>query len=136
MNSEYGSNIGYYDVGGIEERKVKNLKKIMDATGAVVVICSRANDLMGKEFNSLRINEIKKYGVEPLDSITDFYFDESKAEPIKRWLKKNNSLDAKIVVIDDCKDNLDQEFRNCFIHIKGKHGLTLRYVIGAIAILE
>ena len=73
-------NSAYYiaSTGGgisfIEERKVKNLKKIVEATGAVVVVVSRANAFLGKEFDEARLNGIKEYGVMPIDSIRDIEF--------------------------------------------------------------
>lgn len=136
LNSAYYTSTIGGGISLIEERKVKNLKKIMDATGAVVVVVSRANAFMGKEFDEARINGINQYGVIPLDSIRDIEFQDSKVGPIRRWLKRNNTEDSAFVVLDDCPSNLQQEFGNRFIHIAGKHGLTPKYVKQAIAILN
>ena len=135
LNSYYGSRVGYYDVGGIEERKIKHLKRIMEATGAEVVITSRANAFMGNEFNLQRIEGIKALGVTPLDSLTDIMYMESKAKAIKRWLNKHPEVD-NYVVIDDCKDDLPMHFGKRFIHIKGIYGLTYKSAMKAIEILK
>ena len=136
LNSAYYNQRNYGNIAAIEERKVKNLKKIVDATGAVVVVVSRANSFLGKDFNELRINDIKSFGVEPIDSITDIYYQESKVDPIRRWLKRNNAEESIFVVFDDCASNLKQEFGNRFIHITGLNGLTPKYVNEAISILN
>ena len=101
-----------------------------------MVVVSRANSFLGKEFNDSRVNDIKEYGVFPIDSITDIYFQESKVDPIRRWLKRNNAEDASFVVFDDCESNLKQEFGDRFIHVSGKHGLTPKYVQMAIKLLN
>ena len=127
------------NISPVEEKCVNNLKKIVDATGASVVVVSRANAFMGKMFEEERLNDIRKYGVNPIDSISNrFYVDtiESKAYPIKRWLNKNGYNDVNYVVIDDCPSNLKQEFGNKFIHIKGKAGLTSKTVESVIEILN
>ena len=135
LNSEYGSKVGFYDVGGIEERKIKQLKKIIEATGAKVVISSRANSFMGKEFDEMRVNSIKSLGVTPLDSITDIEYQESKATAIKRWLRKHPGVE-NFVVFDDCESDLEMAFSNKFIYVNGKHGLTYRLANKAIEILN
>ena len=135
-------NSAFYDpkTGGkilpIEESKVKNLKKIIDSTGAVVVIISRANAFLGKEFDEQRISDINRYGVTPIDSIRDIELQESKAYPIRRWLRRHNEENSIFVVLDDCASNLKQEFEEKFIHITGKHGLTPKYVKQIIEILN
>ncbi len=136
LNSAYYTASTGGGISFIEERKVNNLKKIVDATGAVVVVVSRANAFMGKEFDEARINGIKQYGVIPRDSIRDIEFQDSKVGPIRRWLKRNNAEESGFVVLDDCPSNLQQEFGNRFIHIAGKHGLTPKYVKKAIEILN
>ena len=136
LNSAYYTASTGGGISFIEERKVKNLKKIVDATGAIVVVVSRANALLGKAFDEERINGIKQCGVNPADSIRDIEFQDSKVGPIKRWLSRNNAEDASFVVFDDCQSNLKQEFGERFIHVTGKHGLTTKYVEQAIEILN
>ena len=136
LNSAYYTASAGGGISFIEERKVKNLKKIVEAIGAVVVVVSRANAFLGKEFDEARLNGIKEYGVMPIDSIRDIEFQDSKVDPIRRWLKRNNEENSSFVVIDDCPSNLQQEFGNRFICISGKHGLTPKYVIKAIEILN
>jgi len=134
-------NSAYYtakDGGGIcavEKRKVDNLKKIIDATGASVVICSRAHS-WSKSLNELRMNDIINFGVTPFASITDIEYQESKALAIQRWMRKNNYENVNFVVFDDCASDLAMRFGERFIHIKTKHGLTSAYVKKAIEILN
>ena len=123
LNSEHGRKAGHRAVGGIEERKVKALKKIIDNTGAVVVIASRANSFMGTEYDLQRRNSIKSCGVIPYDSLMDIMINESKAKAINRWLRKHNDV-TDYVVVDDCKDDLQMYYGKRFIHIKSIYGLT------------
>lgn len=78
LNSAYYSK-SHGGLSVIEERKVKNLKKIITAANAKVVVISKANALFGKDFDKERINAIKEYGVDPVDSLIDLSFLESKA---------------------------------------------------------
>ena len=55
---------------------------------------SRANALFGKDFDEARIDGVRQYGVEPIDSIRDIEFQDSKVDPIRRWLRKNNAEDV------------------------------------------
>ena len=134
LNSKYGDKVRAYNIGGIEEKKVKELKKIVDKTGSKVVIASRANSFMGKAFDETRRNNIKVFGVTPYDSLTDIYYMESKAKAIKRWLVKHKEVNS-YVVIDDCKDDLPMHFGKRFIHIKGIYGLTYKTAEKAIELL-
>ena len=136
LNSAYYTKRDGGGISFIEERKVKNLKKIVDATGAEVVITSRANAIFGKTFNQARIDGIKEYGVTPIDSVTSMEFQDSKAIHIKLWLQKHNLENVPFVVIDDCQGDLEMQFRDKFIHVKGKHGLTTQHVRKAIEILN
>lgn len=126
LNSEFYTSTTGGGIAFIEEKPVSNLRKIIEATGAKVVITSRANAMFGKDFDNQRLDGIRQYGVEILDSIGQAYytdFSESKAHPIRRWLEKNGYSDASFVVIDDCPSNLEMEFGNKYIRVAGKHGL-------------
>ena len=108
LNSAYYTASTGGGISFIEEQKINNLKKIVDETGAVVVVVSRANAFIGKEFDEARINGIKQYGVFSLDSIRDIEFQDSKVGSIRRWLKRNNAEDSAFVVLDDCPSKLQQ----------------------------
>ena len=135
LNSIYGDKVGAYNIGGIEEKKVKELKKIVDKTDSKVVIVSRANSCMGKEFDEKRRGAIKSCGVIPFDSLMDIGCMESKAKAIKRWLTKHQEVD-NYVVIDDCKDDLFMHFGKRFIHIKSIYGLTYKSVDKIVELLS
>ena len=134
LNSAYYTARDGGGISAIEERKVKNLKKLLDDTSAQLVICSRANSLLGKDFNNARINQIKEHGVTPLDSIMDIEFQESKSNAINRWLRNHPEV-TNFVVFDDCASDLEQQFGKQFIHIKGRHGLTKQYIEQALKML-
>ena len=139
LNSEAYSSTTGGGIAFIEKKLVNNLKKIIEATGAKVVVTSRANAMLGKDFNNKRLDGIRQYGVEILDSISQAYytdFAESKAYPIRRWMEKNGCGDASFVVIDDCPSNLEMEFGDRYIRVSGKHGLSPRHVKKVIEILK
>ena len=134
LNSAYYTTHGGGGIVAVEKRKVQNLKKIMDATDAKAVIISRANSLF-KSFSQQRLADIRSFGVEPFDSITDFEFQESKEPAIRRWLKKHPEV-TNYVILDDVAADLPREFGTRFIHIKTKHGLTYNHVAKAIEALN
>ena len=132
LNSEYYAR-KHDDRFEIEERKVKNLKKIVDATGAEVVIVSHLNSFMGFQFDKERIEMIRNYGVFPIESLTINDFFVSKEEMVKRWVI-DNDVD-KYVIIDDHEDNYET-LLNHLVAVKGKHGLTNTHIKEAIKILN
>ena len=139
LNSEFYTSSTGGGIAFIEEKPVNNLKKIIEATDAKVVVASRANAMFGKEFDNQRLDGIRQYGVKILDSIGQAYYtdtSESKAYPIRRWLDKNGYSDASFVVIDDCPSNLEMEFGDRYIRVAGKHGLSPRHVKKVIEILN
>ena len=135
LNSSYYNKINGGNISAIDEKNVKNLKKIVDICGAKVVIVSRANAFLGREFDKQRVDEIKRCGVEPIDSIRDIELQDSKAPAIKRWLAKHPDV-INYVVIDDCASDFKQAFGSRFIYIKGKHGLSYKTANDAIRVLE
>ena len=132
LNSPYYRNNHPNDYGYVERRKVNNLRKIIDKTNAIVVIISKANTLLGKEYDELRVNQIREFGVNPVDSITSIGHRETKSDVITRWLNEHSYSNANYIVIDDSIDNINEEMMDNFIHITGKYGLTMNHVTKAV----
>ena len=114
--------------------KVLNLKRIIEVTGAEVVIVSHANSILGSSFDEERINKIKEYGVNPLESLKTGFILWSKDITVKNWLNAHNDIE-KFIIIDDKSENFFS-FPNNLLWIKGNRGLTNKYVEEAIKMLN
>ena len=125
LNSDYFTKKNGGNRSEIEERKVKNLKKIADATGAEVVIVSHANSFYGEEYNQLRINLIKQYGVDPIASLDSGGFLGSKEDVVNKFLREKKV--DKFVIIDDAADNYYLLETNLIL-VKGRNGLTSQHI--------
>ena len=130
LNSDYHTRINGGVFEQIEERKVKNLKKIVDCTNASVIIVSHANTMFGEEFNQYRLNLIRQYGVIPIDCLKTNSFLENKEYIVKKYIKEHQI--ERFVIIDDKLDNY-YELVDHLVLIKGKHGLTNTHVKLAIS---
>ncbi len=119
----------------VEERKALALKRIIRATGAEVVLTSRANSLFGKTFNRMRVDALRSYGIEPLESMTDIGMDVYKCDGIGSWLSKHPEV-TDYVILDDSKVDGLEQFGSRFLLIKKRHGLTAASANKAIAILK
>ena len=87
----------------IEPQKVANLRKIVDVTGAQIVLSSSWNkfwdydpvDNAGKRIN----NALTAYGLRIMDK-TPWSRDSSRGEQIDAWLRANNHVE-QYVILDD-----------------------------------
>lgn len=119
------------------------LKRIIDETGADIVICStwrfsglKAMQEMwekrGLAGNVIDVTPSETEVVESGDA--DFYDTVCRGMEIAHWIKKNN-FTGKYVIIDDTADMLDSQ-QQFFIHTNGDCGLTVKEAIKAISILN
>ena len=133
LNSIYRI-VKYGENEEIEKLKVKKLKKIIDATGAEVIIVSHANSFFkGTSFPEIRIKLIRQYGVNPIGELDNIVFGGKKESAVKKWID-DNKVD-KFVIFDDEADNY-VTLLDHLILVEGRHGLTDKHVRKAIEMLN
>lgn len=119
----------------IEKKKVLNLKKIIDATGAKALIVSHGNTLFkGTGYAQNRIELIKQYGGDQIKELILTHFLDSKEDAIKNWLSNHKDV-SKYIIFDNEYDNYN-ELVDHLILIDGIYGLTYNHVKKAIKILN
>ena len=93
------------------------------------------HESLNKRLWEQRLAMIRSQGVSPIDSITNVGFLENKATAVKNWLQGHDAV-TDFVIFDDRDNGYHEMFGERFIEIKGRHGLTLRHVAKAIAVLN
>jgi hypothetical protein len=132
----------------IDRKSVSILKKIIDVTGAAIVMSSAwrlwfDDDMMPKEgysqllYDILHEFDIKLFGKTPDFSTeeirTNKTFSHVKAKEIIAWLKENHNID-KYVVVDDL-DLRDEEINKHLVRTNGHIGITEEDALHIIDIL-
>ena len=134
LNSEYHTKKNGDCREDIEELKVRNLKKIVDAAGAEVVIVSHAHAFNDERFAKQRIEQIRKYGVNPIADLKSGGFLGPKDDAVKRWLNEHKEVE-KFVIFDDGYDNY-YDLVDHLILVDYHHGLTYKHTRKAIEMLD
>lgn len=125
---------------GVEQRLIAHIKKIIDATGAKIVLSSTwrkdwAFDLLdGKDWIYLR-DEFAKQGLYFLD-YTPSRRDSHRGEEIKEWLESTDYEVSSYVVIDDEMYDIWELHEDHMVQTSYGDGITPEAVDMAIKILE
>ena len=124
----------------VDDYLVKRLKRIIDATGAKIVLSSTWRDGWNREdesknepfFNQLR-NKLKEYGMEIWDALP-MPMRPSRGTAINEWFELHKDLNIEsFVILDDWYDM--GIYRDHLIQISGGIGLTDEDVNEAISFL-
>ena len=125
----------------VDDYLVKRLKRIIDATGAKIVLSSTWRDCWNREdesknepfFNQLR-NKLKEYGMEIWDALP-MPMRPSRGTAINEWFELHKDLNIEsFVILDDWYDM--GIYRDHLIQISGGIGLTDEDVNEAISFLN
>ena len=125
----------------VDDYLVKRLKRIIDATGAKIVLSSTWRDGWNREdesknepfFNQLR-NKLKEYGMEIWDALP-MPMRPSRGTAINEWFELHKDLNIEsFVILDDWYDM--GIYRDHLIQISGSIGLTNEDVNEAISFLN
>lgn len=127
---------------GVERDKVKLLKKIIDATGAKIVLCStwrrditpgmpvecQDNPFAIELMSKLAAEQLKLYDYTPIDS-SDMKRAKQIMDLIKEYRRNGNQIDAWIVLDDEYFEGYEQpEFEDHVITTYSNVGLTEKEV--------
>lgn len=121
---------------GVSKEKIKLLKKIIDATGAKVVLSStwRLDD--GTKDYEYLIQRLREENVEIFGKTTDIYWSKRGLE-IEGWIENEDNIDG-FVVLDDIEfsDFYRNKIKDHIVIIDYNVGLTEEDVERAIEILN
>jgi len=141
LNHE-GSKSKFGDWRGIDSYHVKQLKKIVNETNAILVLSSswRLNlNYIGEEMEQpmeYLKKRLGKYGLH-ISSVTPNIKWNKRGEEIKKWLDDNNDVEIEsFVILDDEEfDYKKQNLLNNFVRTTWDYGLTEKESDEAIKIL-
>ena len=129
---------------GVEQSKISILKKIVESTGAKIVLSStwRLDMLWHKQginaeldkYNYL-VDELAKQGLAIFD-ITPSHKDSRRGREIQEWLDTTTEKIDGYVVIDDDTYDIAKEHRGHLLTTSWRHGLKPNAVKIAIDILN
>lgn len=127
---------------GIAEKCVKNLRRIIEATNAYIVLVSTWKDEWNKEEElctpmGVYLNKkLKRHGLHVIDKTTDKTY--NRGEGIDNWLKRHDNTESWIVLDDDIFS--DYEKYNIMPHLVKTNyyiaGLEDKHVEKAIQLLN
>ena len=135
---------------GVEQEKVKLLKKIVDATGAKIILSStwRKNILVGMPLecqedpfaielmSKLKAEDLKIYDLTSVET-SDDHRKQQILERIGEYRRDGQQVESWVVLDDDIFDGFnDPEFRKHFVWTSWATGLTEDDVNAAINILN
>lgn len=114
---------------------VRNLRRIIDATDAGIVIASN-----WRHFGLEQMRKMWKGRSLPGEIVGVLpYLPESndvvRGQEIEHWLEENNAQDSRFAIIDDRNDFLPWQFRYLVL-TNHKRGITLRVAFKVIKILQ
>ena len=117
---------------GVDAEKIVILKRIIDITGAMIVLssswrnhpesCEYLYKELGEELTSKIIDH------------TPYFRQMQRADEIESWLSKHLDV-TKFVVLDDCDDDLER-FGRSFVETKMSYGLTEELAAKCIDLLQ
>lgn len=119
--------------GVIEESKLIYLRKIIDATGAVVFITS-----LWSAFNTIGLNELiqqlNDYDIVCIDYIHNHSL-KMKDEHVEEYLSSHPEI-TSYVIVDDNEYEFEKKFPLHFVQTNTRYGLTEKDSIKIISILN
>lgn len=128
---------------GIDKAHVRQLKQIVDATGAEIVLTStwkngwepnRRSTQQPTPYGKYLANKLFNFKLKPIDKTTDNIID--RGTGIKTWLNHHPWVKNYVVIDDDVFRDYDEEIFRHFVHTHFIHGLTDGHVENAISILN
>lgn len=128
---------------GIDETRLPLLKKIVEKTGAKIVLSSTWRADWEKDpalcrDDGVYINKtFAKFGLCVYDKTPDFWINGDRPDEIRAWLCAAKDAVESFVIIDDYPYDW-AELAACFVKTKPKNGLGLEeeHVAEAVAILN
>ena len=126
----------------VSEMHVNNLKKIVDATGAQIVLSSSwrfdhpkatGRDFIADPLMKVLDRKLKAAGLDIIDVTPDLRGKIRGAE-IQDWLDRHSEVE-RFVILDDDTDMLEEQ-KSFFVNTTFKNGLTEDLVKKAIEILK
>lgn len=121
-----------FDCDDLDPRALRNLKYIIEETGAKIVLSSswRWDE---KALNAVK-KQLKSYNLELFDTtIMDIMSTMSRTEEIQLYLKEHSSI-TNYVILDD--DEIKGPLKTHWVHCLFKNGLTKKLAEQAIEILK
>ena len=137
------SRVGGTMILGIDKELVRRLKRIVDATGAEIVLTStwkddwepnRRSTQQPTKYGRYLANKLFDFKLKPIDKTTDNIID--RGTGIKTWLSRHPWVKNYVVIDDDVFRDYDEEIFRHFVHTHFIHGLTDGHVENAISILN
>lgn len=121
-----------FDCDDLDPRAIRNLKRIVDETGASIVLSSSWR-WDGKAFKAVK-QQLKAYNIEIEDTtIMDVTKTMSRTDEIKLYLNEHPSI-IKYVILDDA--NIEEPLTDHWARCLFKNGLTKQVADKAIEILK
>lgn len=125
---------------GVEDMMIRNLKKIIDDTGAKIVLTStwksewsKGADYKSEDFKYLE-NRLREFNITIFDKTNDCIY--NRGEGIKKYLYYHPEITNWVVIDDIIFDDYDDEISKHFIHTDQCYGLTFKRALEAIEILN
>ena len=119
--------------GVIDEDKLINLRKIIDATGTVVFINS-----LWSAFNPIGLSELiqrlKEWDIVCIDYIKNHSL-KMKDEHVEEYLSSHPKI-TSYVIVDDNEYEFEEKFPNHFVKTNTRYGLTEKASRKIISILN
>ena len=125
---------------GVKDMMIRNLKKIIDDTGAKIVLTStwksewsKGADYKSEDFKYLE-NRLREFNITIFDKTNDCIY--NRGEGIKKYLYYHPEITNWVVIDDIIFDDYDDEISKHFIHTDQCYGLTFKRALEAIEILN
>ena len=125
---------------GVEDMMIRNLKKIVDDTGAKIVLTStwksewsKGADYKSEDFNYLE-NRLREFNITIFDKTNDHI--SNRGEGIKKYLRTHPEITNWVVIDDFIFDDYDDKISKHFIHTDQCYGLTFKRALEAIESLN
>ena len=126
---------------GVEDMMIRNLKKIVDDTGANIVLTStwksewsKGADYKSEDFKYLE-NRLREFNITIFDKTDDHI--SNRGEGIKKYLRTHPEITNWIVIDDIIFDDDDNEICEDFVNTDYSYrGLTFKLLLNEIEILN
>ena len=126
----------------VSEIHVNNLKKIVEATGAKIVLSSSwrfdhpkatGRELIVDPLMRVLDRKLKAVGLDIIDVTPDLH-GKIRGLEIQDWLNKHSDVEGFVILDDDT--DMTEEQKSCFVNTTFKNGLTEELANKAIEILN
>lgn len=143
LNSrEYDRQRDWSKVTFIDETRLPLIKRIIDATGAKIILSSTWRDQWSRDASRLTddgkyiVDAFAKHGIEIFDKTPSLGLQADRGDEIREWLLFNDGVES-FVIIDDCRYDW-REMSDKFVKTDAYigRGLEERHVRRAIEILS